>query len=60
MDQKRKKPVSDMEIGRRLADYPPEFLYYLGLITLEEYHRTLRRECLGNYWRRYRRRVAYS
>lgn len=60
MHQKRKTPVSDIEIGRRLADYPPEFLYHLGLITLEEYHRVMRRECHVDTWHRYRRGVAYS
>lgn len=60
MQQKRKKPVSDMEIGRRLADYPPELLHHLGLITLEECHRLLRLECHVDTWHRYRRVVAYS
>ena len=60
MHQKRKTPISDMEISRRLADYPPESLYHLGLFTLEEYHRIMRRERHVDAWHRYRRGIAYS
>lgn len=60
MHQKRKTPVSDMEIGRRLADYQPELLHHLGLITMEEYHRIMRRERHVDTWHRYRRGVTYS
>lgn len=55
-----KKQITDIEIGRRLADYPPEFLHYLGLISLEEYHRINLKECHTSDWRRYRRGVAYK
>lgn len=53
----RKTPVSDLEIGRRLAGYPPEFLLYMGLITKKECDRIKRRERHVADWYGYRRGV---
>lgn len=60
MDNKRKTPISDIEIGRRLADYPPEFLYHLGLITTEEFIRLSNRDFFGEKKPRYRWSIAFS
>lgn len=60
MHQKRKTPISDIEIGRRLADYPPEFLYHLGLIPTEEFVRLSNRDSFRVEKPRYRRSVAFS
>lgn len=46
---------SDFEIGRRLADYPPEFLYHLALISRDELDRITKREYRSPARDRYRR-----
>lgn len=51
---------SDIEISRRLADYPPEFLYHLALITKEECERIASRERRTTARDRYRRAVLPS
>lgn len=51
---------SDIEIARRLADYPPEFLYHLALITKTECERIASRERRTTARDRYRRAVLPS
>lgn len=48
---------TDIEIARRLTDYPPEFLYHLALISREELDRIASRERKTSVRDRYRRAV---
>lgn len=56
----QKTSPSDIEIARRLVDYPPEFLYHLALITKEECERIASRERRTTARDRYRRAVLPS
>lgn len=55
-----KTKPSDIEIARRLADYPPEFLLHMRLISKEECERIASRERRTTARDRYRRAVLPS
>lgn len=56
----QKMKPNDIEIARRLADYPPEFLYHLALITKAECEKIASRERRTTARDRYRRAVLPS